>query len=213
MRICLLLAGALASAALYAQPIDNDQVHVITAHEQPHVKTALHEHKYNRVMIYLDAGKQEIVPQSGPKQVLDFKAGEVRWSPVSGLHTSEVVSNAPVTIIELEIKKNGPGKTVTTALDPLKVDPQDYKLEFENPQVRVVRVHMPPHRQVPQHEHVLNRVVVYLTDQDGRMIASDGKVDTAKHKPGEASWGGPVTHREENLMDKPFEAIVVEFKN
>ena len=202
---------------LFAQanqpPIDNEYVKVIIAHEQPHVKTALHEHKFNRVMIYLQPGRQDIVSQAGAKTVLNFGAGDVKWSPVSGLHTSEVVSDAPVTIIELEIKKEGNGKTVDTKLDPIKVDPQDYKLEFENSQVRVVRVHMPAHRQVPTHEHTLNRVVVYLTDQNGRMTAADGKVDTAQHKAGEVSWGGPVTHKEENLMDRPFEAIVVEFKS
>lgn len=217
MRSPIFLVVPLIAATLGAQnretPIDNDQVTVIKVTEQPHVKTSLHEHKFNRVMIYLSPGRQEIVPQTGAKTVLDFKAGEVKWSPVSGMHTSEVVSAAPVTIIELEIKKPGNGKAITTALDPLKVDPQDYKLEFENSQVRVIRVHMAAHRQVPQHEHGLNRVVVYLTDQDGKMIVSDGKVDTAQHKAGEVSWGGPVTHKEENLMDRPFEALVVEFKS
>jgi hypothetical protein len=52
-----------------------------------------------------------------------------------------------------------------------------------------------------------------LTDQDGAMTTPDGQTTKAQHKPGEVSWGGPVKHREENLMDKPFEAIVVEFKN
>src|SRR5271163_2073828 len=37
-------------------PIDNDQVRVIKALDQPHKKGALHEHKLNRVMIYLQAG-------------------------------------------------------------------------------------------------------------------------------------------------------------
>jgi uncharacterized RmlC-like cupin family protein len=216
MLLAAPLIAAAAATSLVAQiqpPIDNDQVRVIQANEKPHVKTALHEHKFNRVMIYLQPGRQEIVPQNGAKTVLNFKAGEVKWSPVSGLHTSEVVSNAPVTIIELEIKKEGSGKTVDTKLDPLKVDPQVYKLEFENSQVRVVRVHMPAHRQVPLHEHVLNRVVVYLTNQNTRMTTQDGKVETVQHKAGEASWGGPVTHKEENLMDGPFEAVVVEFKS
>ncbi len=217
----MLLAAPLIAAAtvtaLVAQtqapPIDNDQVRVITAHEQPHVKTALHEHKFNRVMIYLQPGRQEIISQDGAKTVLNFKAGEVKWSPVSGMHTAEVVSNAPVTIIELEIKKEGNGKTADSRLDPLKVDPQDYKLEFENSQVRVVRVRMAAHHQVPLHEHSLNRVVVYLTDQNTRTTTQDGKVETVQHKAGEASWGGPVTHKEENLLDGPFEVVVVEFKS
>src|SRR5436305_9672333 len=35
---------------------------------------------------------------------------------------------------------NGTGKNPATTLDPLKVDPRHYALEFENPQVRVFRV-------------------------------------------------------------------------
>ncbi len=130
------------------------------------------------------------------------------------MHTSEIVSDSPVTIVEVEVKKPGdPAVKVTTPQDPLKVDPRDYKLEFENSEVRVVRVKFAAHAGAPMHEHQLNRVVVYLTDQNTRMTTPDGKVDTATHHAGEFSWGGPTKHKEENLMDKPFEAIVVEFKS
>jgi hypothetical protein len=138
----------------------------------------------------------------------------VKWSPASTTHTSEIVSDAPVTMIEVLVKKEGdPAKKVTTSLDPLKVDPKDYHLIFENAQVRVIRVKMAAHQKVPLHEHTLNRVVVYLTDQNGSMTTPDGKTDIAKHKAGEVSWGGPTEHMEQNLMDTPFEAVVVEFKN
>ena len=82
---------------------------------------------------------------------------------------------------------------------------------IENDQVRVIRVRMAAHRKVPLHEHALNRVVVYLTDQKGSMT-TDGKTDTAQHQAGDASWGGPVKHSEENLKDTPFEGVVVELK-
>jgi hypothetical protein len=59
----------------------------------------------------------------------------------------------------------------------------------------------------------LNRVVVYLTDQNASMTGPEGQTTTSQHKPGDVSSGGPVNHREENLMDKTFEAIVVELKN
>jgi quercetin dioxygenase-like cupin family protein len=213
--LALLLGGG---AALFGQgsptPIENDQVRVIQVTDQPHAKTAPHEHKLNRVMIYLTAGRQEITPVGGQKTVLQYKAGQVKWSPASGMHVSEVTSSAPVKIVEVEIKKEGdPAKTAKAALDPLNVDPKDYKLEFENSQVRVIRVKFPPHHAVPLHEHMLNRVVVYITDQNGKMTTPDGKVDNAQHKAGEASWGAPVKHQEENLMDKPFEAVVVELKS
>jgi quercetin dioxygenase-like cupin family protein len=209
----LLSTAAALVAATPETLIENDQVRVIKVTDQPHARTAPHQHQLNRVMIYLQAGRQEIVSE-GKKTVPEWKAGEVRWSPAGGTHTSEVVSANPVTMIELEIKKPGdPAKAATTALDPLKVAPQLYRLEFENPQVRVFRVKMPPHVKVPLHEHVLNRVVVYLTDQNTSTTPEGGKTEVGSHKAGEASWGGPAKHREENLSDKPFEAVVVEFKN
>lgn len=213
----LLLPLSLAVAAcLSAQSpatIDNDQAHVIYAKDKPHSKSTLHEHKLNRVMVYLQAGRQEFV-HDGKKTTLTFKAGDVKWSPANGMHTSEVVSDAPVSIVEVEVKKPGdPAKKVTTALDPPKIDPKQYKVEFENDQVRVLRVKFAAHQGAPMHEHQLNRVVVYLTDQNTRMTMPDGKVDTATHKAGEASWGGPAKHKEENLMDSPFEAIIVELKD
>ena len=194
--------------------LENDKVRVVQAVDQPHSPSAPHQHKVNRVMIYLQPGGQRITPEGGPPTSLKWSSGEVRWSPASGTHVSEIVTNAPVTMIEVEIKKAGdPTKTITTAMDPPKIDPQDYRVEFENSQVRVVRVRMPPKRTVPLHEHQLDRVVVYLTDQNTRITAADGKAETAQHKAGEASWGGPAKHREENLNSTAFEAVVVELKN
>ena len=194
--------------------IENDQARVVKAVSQPHAKGQPHEHKVNRVMIYLTPGRQEITPQGGKTAVLEFKAGDVKWSPASGMHVSEITSDQPVTIVEVEVKKPGDAaKMVSAALDPVKVAPKDYKVVFDNSQVRVVRVKIGPHQKVPLHEHVLNRVVVYLTDQNGTMTTPEGKTETAQHKAGEVSWGSPTKHREENLRDGPFEAVVVEFKN
>jgi len=194
--------------------IENDQARVVKAVSQPHAKGQPHEHKVNRVMIYLTPGRQEITPQGGKTAVLEFKAGDVKWSPASGMHVSEITSDQPVTVVEVEVKKPGdPTRKVSAALDPVKVAPKDYKVVFDNSQVRVVRVKIGPHQKVPLHEHVLNRVVVYLTDQNGTMTTPEGKTETAQHKAGEVSWGSPTKHREENLRDGPFEAVVVEFKN
>jgi quercetin dioxygenase-like cupin family protein len=214
----LLLPGLSVAAYLFAQgtppTLENDQVRVLSVTDQPHAKTALHEHKPNRVMIYVTAGEQEIITQDGKKTDLKFKAGDVKWSQANGMHTSEILSANPVKLIELEVKKPGdPSKTATTALDPLKVSPGVYKLEFENPQVRVMRVHFAPHQAVPQHEHVLNRAVVYLTDQHSKLTKADGTVEDSAHKAGQVSWGGPVKHIEENMLGTAVEAIVVEFKN
>ena len=51
--------------------LDNDQVRVLVVTDQPHVKTPLHEHKVNRVMVYLNAGKKDTRrgKRSGAQQV------------------------------------------------------------------------------------------------------------------------------------------------
>lgn len=207
-----LLAASAYAVETVKVGIDNDQVKVVQVVVQPQEKTKLHQHKVNRVMIYLNSGRQDFDYQPGGESVLNVKAGEVKWSPAGGMHIAEVTSAHPIGIVEIELKNPGSGKSASTALDPLKVDPKQYKLEFENDQVRVFRVKIGPHESTPVHEHVLNRVLTYITDQQFRVTSTDGKVDMPVHKAGDVSWGVPAKHKEENLSDKPFEAVVTEFK-
>ncbi len=212
--VLLLCTAALAlSAERVAVPIENEFVKVLDVTVQPHEKTRLHDHKVNRVMIYLDAGKQHFEWQGGKPADLKWKAGQPLWSPAAGMHTAEVTSDKPVRIIEIELKKPGGGKSAgASALDPLKVAPKNYTVQFENDQVRVVRATANPKQKLPLHEHSLNRVTVLITDQNFRITNSDGTVLTPQKKAGEVSWGTPVKHTEENLNDKPFEVIMVELK-
>ena len=113
--------------------------------EKPHVKGKFHDHKLNRVMIYLQSARQRFEYQDGRKPaVFNYEAGEVKWSPAEGKHSPEVVSNEPFNIVEIELKKPGTGKKITTPIDPVKIDPKHYKVEFENDQVRVIRAHFRP---------------------------------------------------------------------
>jgi predicted metal-dependent enzyme (double-stranded beta helix superfamily) len=192
--------------------IDNEHVRVLVAHQKPHAKTPLHEHQFNRVMVYLQSFSESFTYPNKPPATMNFRAGEVEWSPAGGMHTAEIVSPAPVTIVEIELKKPGSKLSATGPLDPVVVDPKHYKVEFENDQVRVLRVRTGPHEATPVHQHALNRVVTYLTGQDFRVTAADGKVDHAQRKAGEVGWSGPATHKEENLSDHLFEVVVVELK-
>lgn len=212
----LLLLSVAVAASFAAEtkktPIDDDNVRVLDVVVQPHEKGKLHEHKANRVMIYRTAGSQEIISADGKKKVLKFKENQVMWSPQEGMHTSEIVSPKPVGIVEIELKKPGAGKTVTTALDPIKVDPKHYKLEFENEQVRVFRAKYGPHESTPMHEHQLNRIMVSLTDTSAKVTSADGKVESSMHKAGDINLGGPAKHSEVNTLAKGTETIVIELK-
>lgn len=194
--------------------VDNDQVRVIDVTVQPHEKTRLHDHKVNRVMIYLQPGHQNLNYQDGKKVVQSWKSGEAKWSPASGMHIAEITSDNPVTIVEVELKKAGdPSKSATGPLDPVKVDAKMYQVLMENDQVRVVHAKIGVGKSTPLHEHMLNRVVVYLSDQKLRVTAADGKSDIVEHKAGDVAFSGPAKHKEENINTVPFEVLVVELKD
>jgi len=113
--------------------IDNDQARILVVSSAPEVKSSLHKHDMNRVMIYLDAGKMTLTDPNGKVETLNFKAGEALWSPAGGLHTSLNVSGHAVRIVEVELKSR-PGGASTwkqPALDPVKVDPKRYKMEWD----------------------------------------------------------------------------------
>ena len=213
-----LLIGCASLSAITVQPastvVENDQVKVVRALEKPHVKTNFHQHKLNRVMIYLQPGQQRFEYQDGrPPEVFDWHTGEVKWSAADGMHSAEVLSTHPLNIIEVELKQPGAGKAVATSLDPIKTDPKHYQVEFENSQVRVLRVKIEAHGKAPMHEHSLNRITVFLTDQEFRVTDSGGKVQMTKHKAGDVVWGTPATHAEENLSNNPFEVVAIEIKD
>jgi hypothetical protein len=209
--VLCLFAGAQLSAQnsqFSTFAFENDQVAIKEKHGQPH------DHKLNRVMIYLGASGETLHFLDGHDVVLKWGDREIQWSPASGLHTSEMTNKNPIQLIDIGIKKPGdPKKVVSGALDPLRVDPQDYKLEIDNSQVRVLRVKIAPRKSVPMHEYVLNHVDVYFTDQNVRESPAAGKAVAAQHKAGDYSWNGPSKLKVENLSDKPFEAAIVEVKN
>jgi quercetin dioxygenase-like cupin family protein len=215
----LVLLAATASVLRSQTPpnpvvIDNDQVRVLKVSDLPHHKGQLHEHLMNRVMIYLNAGHMVLQYENGKTDDQQVKAGEVRWSKAGGKHISENVGDAPVEIVEIELKSKpgGASKPITAALDTLKVEPTVYTKLFENDQVRVVRAKLAPHAKVKQHEHTLNRVQVFLTDFTIKVTAADGTVKQIARKAGEVVFAPPAKHEEENLAATPAEVILVELK-
>ena len=98
------------------------------------------------------------------------------------------------------------------AQDAVKADPKHYKVEFENDQVRVLRITYGPHEKSVMHEHPPN-VAVFLTDIHSRFTFADGKTADADRKAGSAQWDPGGKHLPENLGDKPFELLLVEMKS
>jgi uncharacterized RmlC-like cupin family protein len=179
--------------------LDTPQARVIVATLQPRMPVnARTGHATDRVIIYLDDGA--MTRSDGDRTArIEFQRGDVRWVPASGPYIAENLSDHPIRILEIDLK-GPPGAPATISkLDPVATDSTHYKVAFENDHVRVLRVHYGAREKGAMHEHLLNRVVVYLNDQPG------AKADDVR-------MAGPATHAEENGSDQPADRIAVEIK-
>lgn len=210
MRIAVALtlfacgSGAIAGAqttppVTITQRLDTPQARVYLAALQPHMPVVSRNgHATHRVLIYMDDGVMT-VKDGNDTATIAFKRGDVRWRPAGGPYTAENTSDHPIRILEIDLKGPPAGPLPVTKLDPVAVDPQHYKVEFENEFVRVLRVHFGAKEKGATHEHILNRVVFYLNDQP------NAKADDVR-------ISGAATHAEANDSAQPADRIAVEIK-
>ena len=100
---------------------------------------------------------------------------------------------------------------ISFAQDAVKVDPKHYKVEFENDQVRVLRITYAPGEKGVMHSHP-EGMVISLDDASGKFTFPDGTSMLANFKAGDFRWVDASTHQGENVGDKPFEVIQIEMK-
>jgi quercetin dioxygenase-like cupin family protein len=103
------------------------------------------------------------------------------------------------------------GANVALTQDPVKVDSKHYKVDFENDQVRVLRITYPPGEKSVMHDHP-DAMAVFLTDHHVKFTYPDGKTEEVRAKAGETRWTKGGKHLPENVGAKKFELILVELK-
>jgi quercetin dioxygenase-like cupin family protein len=97
------------------------------------------------------------------------------------------------------------------AQDPVMVDPKHYKVEYEDDQVRVLRIHLDPKETSPMHSHPPT-IVISQSDVRLRFTYPDGKTEERTTTFGAVRHRPAVSHTAENLSEKPLDAIEVELK-
>lgn len=200
---------------------ENDQAIINAPHpnvDVPGFTHKAHEHKLNRVMVYMHLGGEYLHYLDGRTEDLKWQPGQVVWSPANGPHYSEMKPDTPPftgpMIVDIGVKKTGdPAKQSLPALDALKSDPKHYKLELENSQVRVLRLRLGPGESSATTECRVNRLIVYISDANIRETVVGGKAEVVHQKSAEFRWVEPSKQKLENLSDKPFEAVIVEFRS
>lgn len=100
---------------------------------------------------------------------------------------------------------------VLVAQDPVKTNPETYKVVVENAAVRVLNVSVAPGSKTAMHHHPDSMIVtlaggkVRFTTPDGKSQDVDMANDTAQYAPAE-------THMGANLTKSAMSVLVVEFK-
>ncbi len=88
---------------------------------------------------------------------------------------------------------------------------EEAKVEIDNAWVRVLRVKHPPHAKIAMQQHPAI-VTVFLTDTHEKITAADGKVRNLDLKAGDVGFREAGKEAEENLSDRPIEAVMIELK-
>lgn len=96
--------------------------------------------------------------------------------------------------------------------DPAKIDARHYKIDFENDQIRVLRISYGPGEKSVMHHHPAG-IAVFLTDGKGKFTYPDGTTEEMEFKAGQTVWLPAQHHQPANPGDEPFELIQIEMKN
>src|SRR6266542_6919156 len=94
--------------------------------------------------------------------------------------------------------------TPALAQDPVKVDPKHYKVEFENDQVRVLRIHYGVGEKSVMHSHP-DSVAVFLVDQTAKFTYPEGMSEKEAVKARQTRWGNATTHLPEKVGKGPID--------
>jgi quercetin dioxygenase-like cupin family protein len=96
--------------------------------------------------------------------------------------------------------------------DALAADRSQYRREFENDDVRILRSRYPAGLSVRMHSHPA-RCAVYLTGGTTRVTDEAGEVQTFTRVPGEVVCTDAGVHQSENIGTTDIQAVILEMKD
>ncbi len=105
-----------------------------------------------------------------------------------------------------------PPEIVLPPKDILNIDPQHYRLEFENDQVRALRVTLGPNEIVPMHEAAA-ATLVCITECHVRFTPPNGRVQDVHLEAGQTRWIWDEMRSEKNLSTHKLEMLLIEMKS
>ncbi len=83
--------------------LENPQVRLLRVRFAPKQKVPLHEHTYNRVIVYLTSQRTRVTEEGGRPVESDSKAGDIRFGG-PGRHSEENLGDKPLEVVVVELK-------------------------------------------------------------------------------------------------------------
>lgn len=114
-------------------------------------------------------------------------------------------------LLRVAITAAGLISSCALAQDAVSVDPKHHKVEFENDEVRVLRISFGPGETAPMHDHPCG-IVVGIQDGTLEFGFPDGTSRAAPLKRGQVVTPKPIKHQVANKSSSAFEVILVELK-
>lgn len=175
--------------------------------------TAMHQHPYDLVAVFLEPGDRMITSQDGTKRPTTAKAYDVSLTAKGNIHIEEGTSNRPPRAILVELKESAARMLPPVdAPAPTAFPREGAKQLLDNARVTIWEYTWTLRAPVPLHKHDRDTLVVWFEDgklQSTPLTGSPSIVD--------ASFGGlryserGTVHTETAIAGPPH-AVIIELK-
>ena len=193
----------------YKVEFENDQVRVLRINYGPGEASVMHFHP-DSVAVFLTDHHISFERPDGSSEEVQMGAGEHIYSPAEQ-HLPTNLGDGPLELILVELKSPGAATSGESGPDSTVVDQDHYKVEFENDQVRVLRINYGPGEASVMHYHP-ESVAVFLADHHVSFEKPDGSTEEAQIGAGVHSYAPAEQHLPTNVGEEPLELILVELK-
>ena len=193
----------------YTVEFENDRVRVLRIAYGPGEASVMHYHP-EAVAVFLNDVQGQFELPDGSIVETHPGAGEHEFTP-AGLHLPSNTGEESFELVLVELKDAATPAAGETGADPVVVDADHYKVEFENDRVRVLRITYEAGEKSVMHYHPDN-VAVFLSENHGQFEMPDGSTSELHPEPGEHVYAPAGLHLPSNIGEAPFELVLVELK-
>lgn len=194
--------------------LENSFVRVTHISIPPHGAISLKTSSVDSIAVSLHECVLKLNSDKGPSEQWAATTGSVIWMQSGAAYS---FANQNDTLAELQIAeflgslRFNQLRVPYTSYDPVHLDPQHFRTDFENEQLRVLHVSIGPRAET---EDVQFSAGVLITLKDSRTISTwrDGNTRDDQLAAGSVSWEQAGLHSIMNPEDKPVDSLLLELK-